>query len=149
MFGNASPGMVRICALPMFSRLNCVVAFVAPFVPKPSGDDAITARNCGESIGNEIVRASHSNCGDFCSGDFITMRSASSASWFPMRTHSAQSRASLPSGNRLSAVTMPPCALFMKIPTPPPFSSNRSYNGPTRSGLQIPCDEPITSGCTA
>ena len=126
MFGSASPGMVRIWAVPSETKAIRVDTVPEASAGYPSGEERMIASRSGDPTGNFTCRDAMRTLGSACTGASCTMRSDSSASRRPMRRHSSQVRASPPPLRRLSAVTMPPWAEFMKIPMPPPASAIRS-----------------------
>ena len=123
MFGSASPGNGEDLGVADVHQVHLRASSVSFGARRLPGNAFSSARISGESTGNETVLAAQKSLGEACSGASLTMRSASSAS------RSADAQTFLPGprifaalGRRLSAVTMPPCALFMKMPVPPPFS---------------------------
>jgi len=137
------------CAVPIFSRFIRVEITFSLGVFRPRGELLRIKRIISESTGKSTILDVQYKSGFSCISASSMIRRASSAMSPPILIHSAQSLASCPFSRRLSAVTIPPCALFIKRATPPTFSSIRSYMGPHRSGVRIPRSEPITSGWVA
>ena len=94
MLGNASPGMVRIWALPRFTRLIRALIVRSSLCGYLSGEPMITAHMMSDSTGNLIETASQKSPGSFCSGASLTIRNASEPISRPIRMHSSHLRAS-------------------------------------------------------
>ena len=102
MLGRASPGIVRIWALPRLTRLMRALidwSSLCGILQRRAGDDGPHQRRLDREAHGE---RSQKSVGSFCAGASLTIRRASAAIRWPIRRHSSQvgRRASSRAGGR-------------------------------------------------